>query len=45
MSGMVKRFAIASARNAFLITEPDWDGLGWMGGLVAGDLEDIIYFG
>ena len=38
----MKRFAIASARKAFLIVEPFWVGAGWMEGLVAGDLEDML---
>ena len=44
MRGIVKRFAIASARKAFLMVEPFWDGSGWMEGLVAGDLEDMLLF-
>lgn len=43
MSGMVKRFASASRRNALRITEPDAEGEGIMGGLAAGDfMVDIL---
>lgn len=37
-SGMVKRFAIASARNALRIVEPETLGSGVMLGFAAGDL-------
>lgn len=39
MSGMVKRFATASARKALRIVEPSVLGSGVILGFVAGDLE------
>lgn len=43
ISGMVKRFAIASARKALRIVEPLVLGSGVISGLAAGDLKaDIL---
>jgi len=43
MSGIVKRFAIASARKALRMVEPSVLGSGVMLGFAAGDLEfDIL---
>lgn len=42
MRGIVKRLARASRRNALRIVEPDWEGDGTIGGLVAGEYEEGI---
>jgi len=42
INGIEKRLRIASRRKAWRMVEPDWEGMGWMDGLEAGDRVDMM---